>query len=245
MRYLIGIDDTDNLDTPGTGRLARSLAGVLAAQDSIEVEGITRHQLLVDPRLQYTSHNSSACLVVTSQPDRLDALLDTCRRFLATTSAPGSDAGLCVAEWSQVGEAVQQFGERAKRDILTQAEARTVAQREVLALEGLTGDHSGIIGALAAVGLRAAGNDGRFLWLAGLRELSGVYTADQLRRATPIELIQTIAGSDVPPADRIAVGDWVRPVLKQGRTVLLVEPEDQGESEWRVVAKDVVKQLSS
>jgi hypothetical protein len=149
-----------------------------------------------------------------------------------------------VAEGSQVSEAVWHFGDRAKRDILTMAEALALAHHERLVLEGLTGDHSGIIGALAAVGLRAAGNDGRFLWLTGLRELSGIDTADQLRRATPINLIQTIAGGDVPSTDRIVVGEWVRPLLKRGHAMLLVEEAQHDEYEWRVVAKDVIKQLS-
>jgi len=245
MRYLIGIDDTDNLETRGTGHHARDLANTLSARRLAEIEGITRHQLLVDPRIRYTSHNSSACLTVEAQPDRLEALIETCRQFLSTESAPGSDAGLCVAEWSRTSTAVQHFGQRAKRDILTMADALTLAQDELLVLEGLTGDHGGVIGALAAVGLRAAGNDGRFLWLTGLRELSGIYVADQLRRVTPIELIQTIEGADVPPADRIEMGEWVRPLLKHGCPLLLVE-EAQGhdEYEWRVIAKDVVKKLS-
>jgi hypothetical protein len=99
-------------------------------------------------------------------------------------------------------------------------------------------------GSLATVGLRAAGNDGRFLWLTGLRELSGIYTPDQLRRATPIDLIQTIAGVDAPSTDRNVVGEWVRPLLKRGHAVLLVEEAQHDEYEWRVIAKDVVKQLS-
>jgi hypothetical protein len=245
MRYLIGIDDTDDLDSDGTGHLARDLANTLSARDLAEIEGITRHQLLVDPRIRYTSHNSSACLTVVAQPDRLAALIEACCEFLLTHSALGSDAGLCVAEWSQVSPAVQHYGERAKRELVTIAEAMALAPNELLVLKGLTGDHAGIIGALAAVGLRAAGNDGRFLWLTGLRELSGVYAADQLRRATPIELIQTIDGVDVPPTDRIEMGEWVRPLLKQGHAVLLVEEAQNDEHEWRVISKDVIKQLSN
>lgn len=245
MRYFIGIDDTDNLDSHGTGHLARDLASTLGARDLAEIEGITRHQLLVDPRIRYTSHNSSACLSVVAQPDRLDALIDTCRQFLSTESARGSDAGLCMAEWSHVSPAVQHYGERAKRELVTMAEAIALAQNELLVLEGLTGDHGGIIGALAAVGLRASGNDGRFLWLTGLRELSGICSAAQLRRTTPIELIQTIDGVDVPPTERIEMGEWVRPLLKQGHALLLVEEAQHDEYEWRVIAKDVVKQLSN
>jgi hypothetical protein len=56
----IGLDDTDNKTSRGTGRLARAIAESLA--ERYAVRGITRHQLLVDPRVPYTSHNSSATL---------------------------------------------------------------------------------------------------------------------------------------------------------------------------------------
>ncbi len=245
MHYLIGIDDTDNSETHGTGRLARNLANTLNANGLAEIEGITRHQLLIDPRIRYTSHNSSACLAVVAQPDQLGVLIEACREFLTRESAPGSDAGLCVAEWPHVGEAIQRFGQRAKLEVVTMAEAAALVANEHAVLEGLTGDHGGVIGALAAVGLRAEGNDGRFLWLKGLRELSGVYAADQLRRAASIELIQTVGGVEVSPSDRIDVGEWVRPLLKNGQVLLLVEEDtDHVHCEWRVLAKDVVKQLS-
>jgi hypothetical protein len=245
MHYLIGIDDTDNLDSQGTGHLARDLASTLSARDWAEIEGITRHQLLVDPQIRYTSHNSSACLTVVAQPDRRAALIEACREFLSAHSAPGSDAGLCVAGWKQVLETIQLFGQRAKQEVLTMTEALTLAQQADITLEGLTGDHSGVIGALAAIGLRTAGNDGRFLWLKGLREVSGIYTADQLRGAIPIDQIQTVGGEDVPSAGRIDVGEWVRPLLRHGHSLLLVEEAQHDEYEWRVISKDVIKQLSN
>lgn len=245
MRYLIGLDDTDNLDSRGTGHLARQLARTLSDLNLAEIEGITRHQLLVDPRIRYTSHNSSACLTVIAQPDRLPALIEACRDYLSTHSAPGSDAGLCVAAWDQVTPVIQHFGQRAKQDVLTLTDALALAQQTGIVLEGLTGDHGGVIGSLAAIGLRVAGNDGRFLWLKGLREVSGIYTIDQLRTAIPIEQIQTIEGADVPATDRIDVGEWIRPVLKHGHSLLLVEEAQRGNCEWRVIGKDAVKQLSN
>ncbi len=246
MQYLIGVDDTDNAESQGTGHLSRDLAHRLSTKGLVEIEGITRHQLLVDPRIRYTSHNSSACITVNSSPDRLERLIEDCRDFLSRESAPGADAGLCVAAWPQAGESVQRFGQRAKHEVLRPDEATGVAADAGLVLEGLTGDHGGIIGALAAVGLRASNSDGRFLWLKGLRELSGIYTADQLRRLTAIESIQTRAGLNVPLSDRIDVGEWIRPLLKNGQILLLVEEvKDHGEYEWRVIAKDVVKQLSN
>ncbi len=243
-QILIGIDDTDNAETHGTGRRARQLGEILAAGGLAEVDGITRHQLLIDPRIPYTSHNSSACLSVRAPTDRLPDLITAARSFLLRESAPGSDAGLCVADQSQVTAAHQDFGLRAKREVLTIDQARDFARRAGLILEGLTGTGGGIIGALAAVGLRAGGDDGRFLWLKGIREISGVYTVEQLQRTIPIDAVQTIEGAGIPPTDQVELGPWIRPLLKAGRVVLLVEPETESHL-WRVVDKERVKQLSS
>jgi hypothetical protein len=74
-QILIGIDDTDNEETHGTGRRARQLGDRLAADGLAEIDGVTRHQLLVDPRIPYTSHNSSACLLARTTTDRLPDLI--------------------------------------------------------------------------------------------------------------------------------------------------------------------------
>ena len=72
------------------------------------------------------------------------------------------------------------FARRAKLEVLSIREAQQTAADAGVQLLGLTGTGVGIIGALAGIGLRRAGEDGRFLWLPGLRELSGVYPVTQL-----------------------------------------------------------------
>lgn len=245
MRVLIGIDDTDNLDGPGTGHRVRQLAAELQAAGIAQPEGITRHQLLVSPEIPYTSHNSSACLTVLVDPDRLEHIARFCADFLTRESAPGSDAGLCVASWESASPEMLAFGAQAKVEVLTQAQARRVAALAGLLLEGYTGTGGGVIGALAAVGLRAAGDDGRFLWLPGLRELHGVYTVAQLSQQAHIGEVQNLAGVPVLSAQRVAVGEWVRPVLRNGKAVLLVEEIKHDNYEWGVIAKEHIKQLSA
>ena len=39
------------------------------------------------------------------------------------------------------------------------------------------------------------------------------------------------------------MGEWVRPLLKRGHAVLLVEEAQHDEHAWRGIEKDVVKQL--
>lgn len=244
MDFLIGIDDTDNLESRGTGFRARALGAGLEANGLARLQGITRHQLLVHPEIRYTSHNSSACLLVGAEA-AASALGEFCREFLRRESAPGSDAGLCIAARDGVDEAVRAFGARAKREVLTQAGALTLAARAGFLLEGLTGDGGGVIGALAAVGLRAAGDDGRLLWLPGLRELVGALTAGELCRRTGIDAVCPLDGGALGGDEVVELGDWVRPVLRAGQITLYVERAVGGAGRWRVASRDAIKARSS
>ena len=58
----IGLDDTDTLESRGTGHLARQIAAALAADYA--VLGVVRHQLLRDPRVPCTKNNSSAAILL-------------------------------------------------------------------------------------------------------------------------------------------------------------------------------------
>jgi len=243
MRLLISLDDTDNLDSRGTGYRSRCLGELLQRTDLALVTGITRHQLKVDSRIPYTSHNSSACLTVQINPADYDRVVDYCRNFLQQESAPGSDAGLGVAPWAAVGTAIQTFGYQAKKQILNQATALNLARSADIILEGLTGDGGGVIGALAAIGLRVSGQDGRFIWLRSLRELGGVYTAHWLVQSSGIDKIMSIGNTSVPVEAKIEVGSWCRPILHQGQAVLLVEEVNGNENyTWRTAPKEMVKQ---
>lgn len=242
-RYLIGIDDTDNLTSRGTGFRGRRLSSLLAGAGLARPEGITRHQLLVDPRIPYTSHNSSLCLAVETESERLAAVTGFCREYLLAESAPGADAGLCIAPFAAFTAELQDFGFRAKREVVTKAAAEKLAEAGGIHLEGLTGDKGGVIGALAGCGLRASARDGRFVWLTGVRRMCGVFDADTILRTTGIEEIRSLAGERVVGRERIETSPWPRPVMLGGRAVLLVEraSEADGGHEWNLAPKDVVK----
>lgn len=242
-RYFVAIDDTDNLDSRGTGARARQLCRELLDEGLVHaVDGITRHQLLVSPEIPYTSHNSSACLSL-DLAGAVEDLIEHCRAFLLRESADGSDAGLCVAPAEVIDAEIRRFGQRAKTEVLTQAEARVLAADRGLHLEGLTGTQGGVIGALAAAGLRAAGEDGRFLWVRGLREITGTrQRAGDLLAATGVDTLRRYGGQDIDDMDaEIDLGVWARPVLLGGRAVLLVEEAKDEVSDWRVVPKAVIK----
>jgi hypothetical protein len=240
MKYLIGIDDTDNLETRGTGHRVRQLADWLAENKLAIPLGITRHQLLVDPQIPYTSHNSAACLSV--ETENPNDVWGASREFLLCESAPGSDAGLTLAAWESINECVLSFARRAKIAVLTMLEAEQSASQSQIRCEGLTGTHGGIIGALSAIGLHRTGNDGRYLWLPGLRELNGKYTVSEICAKGHVVRVCTLSNVNLHTKTVVDVGEWIRPVLRDGKATLYVEEINH---EWHIISKEYIKKLSN
>lgn len=233
MHMLLGLDDTDVLGhKPGTGRLARDLGAHLEHAGMTALVGVVRQQLLVDPRIPYTSHNSPACLILNCESDGNGVaarVFDEAARYVQSRAAQGSDPGLCLVRRDAVGPAIVEWGWRAGSEVLDKPAAVALALREGLRLEELGGTGDGIIGALAAVGLTAEGNAGRFLEFAGgLRDLGERLPAGALRDKG-IALLSVSRNGDPVPADvEILTYDRVRPRLIGGRPVLLLERTEEG-----------------
>ncbi|MEZ5197726.1 MAG: hypothetical protein R2764_15475 [Bacteroidales bacterium] len=246
MRLLIGIDDTDNKESRGTGFKARQLAKQIEEAGFGTVKGITRHQLYVHDDIAYTSQNSSACLDVDS--DKFDEIKLFCAEYLKNEAAEGSDAGLCIAEWDTVSVEIRKWGERAKKEVLNLNDAIEIAKKNTVYLEGFTGTLIGQIGALAAVGLRKEGNDGRFIWLRGVRELrdfdAGVYTVKELKQDAGIDKVQTKDGIEVPENERVNCNGWTRPILLKNSAVLLVENSNFADYGWKTSSKEYIRTIS-
>ena len=130
----------------------------------------------------------------------------------------GSDPGLCVAQ--HVPVEVVAFGQRAQREVLTRQEATVLAAGHWIALMGLGGDEGGVIGALAAVGLAATGQDGRYVLEGRSRELRGLQPIDVLM-APGITAVQTLEGCAVTAG--LVQSDKLRPARRSGRCILVVE----------------------
>jgi len=243
--FLIGIDDTDNKESRGTGFRARQLGKLIDEQQLGSVRSIVRHQLFFDPRIPYTSHNSSASLEV--EKAEFIQLIQFCKEFMLRECAPGSDGGLCIQQFDKISTEVECWGARAKKEVLTQSEAKALAQNEGIYMEGLTGNHDGIIGALAAIGLRKRGSDGRCIWLNGIeiRDLEGIYSIEELKRLCPVDSIRDSQGNEAKNTDRIFTGDWVRPAVVENKIVIIVEKSSNDQNyEWSVAGKSFIKSFT-
>lgn len=233
MQILLGVDDTDVLGhRPGTGRLARELAVALEAEGLARMVAVVRQQLLVDPRIPYTSHNSPACLVL-EVPDSTNGkarqLFDAACRYVAERAADGSDPGVCVAAFEQVDADIVDFGCQASTTVVTKSAALELAARRNLLLAELGGTGGGVIGALAGVGLTADGNAGRYLELAaGIRDIDMRVAARELQRRGVTLISAARDGHMIPPDTLIQTDGKIRPRRINGWPVLLVEPSADG-----------------
>lgn len=227
----VGIDDTDIIGSPGTNQLARAIVRRLghAAKGAI----VCRHQLFFDSRIPYTSQNGSASIQLPHgaglpRTELIACVRDEIRAFFVE----GSDPGLAVA--TMASAEMTAFAGRAKTDIVSQTDARLVAEHSGCHLEGIGGTHQGIIGALAAVALAAGGDDGRVVhvdewpWPDGF---SGVQSVAAIRERG-VGDIRVMTG-EAFAGDAIDVGKHLRPNWRDGRIVLFVEPPAAPGLPWR------------
>ncbi len=227
MRFYIGFDDTDILGANvGTGKLVRRFEQVLPSD--CRVWGVVRQQLLVDPAIPYTSHNSSACVVIdcSNETDE-ELLLKLAVRHLEKGAIPGSDPGLCLIRADHPAlSALQAFGLECTRRIVTQKEAFDAVGSGHLSGHGGTND--GLIGAAAAVGLTASGWHGRFIEFSGLRDFPDSIKVLDLWK-TGIGVVSMDRDACVPgPEDSVQTKSWLRPRLWGHEAVLPVVPAGPG-----------------
>lgn len=223
MNLFIAIDDTDNLESIGTGRLARMLAKELHKQGLVTYTTVTRHQLLVHPDVPYTSHNSCACIEAVTMNGDLKKVARAARSFLLDHFHQGANPGLCLVRKEAVPEELTPFGLRAQQEVIALEEGLSLADR-VDAYTWRAGETGqGCIGALAGIGLRSSGMDGRFLSLEGIRKVSGVVTVAEMLKETAICAVEAEDGSCLSGEELVDTLDWVRPTLRNGQPVLVVK----------------------
>jgi len=245
MELIIGIDDTDNLESRGTGFRARELGQFITAEKLGRLRYVTRHQLYFHPDIPFTSHNSSASLVIDQVSDR-EAVRSYCAEYLLKYAADGSDAGLCVYSPDQDSpiEAISKFARSAKSTIVTEAEAYALAEKHGLFLQGYTGLKTGIIGALSAVGLRTEGGDGRVLWSENLRDTSGIFSAKELKEYIDIDSIIDMNHQPINDADLLLKGEWCRPIMLNKKVTLIVEEVQHEHYKWQIAPKEYIKSIT-
>ncbi|WP_312472158.1 hypothetical protein [Neobacillus sp.] len=247
MKIFLCIDDTDNIDSKGTGAIAGEIVTLIESSGWGTCQNISRHQLLVHPDVPYTSHNSSMCFIVDFNGDYLEATIEAAIKVLETESAEGSDPGLCVFVPERLTQHQHQeivhFGLRAKREVLTKEEAYQLAEALSIHLSEHGGTGQGVIGALAGVGLRLTGNDGRFKGKHKMNTSKKTVTVKEILEETTIDIVRTSAGLILDDEEQVAIGDKLKSVLLDHKKALLVESvKVDGNMMWQPCSGSSLKQ---
>lgn len=243
MRILLCIDDTDNIDSRGTGEIAGIIAKTIKDKAWGKCSGITRHQLLIHPDIPYTSHNSSMCFEADVKEVFLENIIDYSSDFLKNESAEGSDPGLCIAAIDRISapDLLIDFGRKAKKEVIKKGEAYNLADELGIHLSEHGGTGQGVIGALAGIGLRLTGNDGRFKGRIMLQSESGIESVGYILSNTNIERIKIINGSDLEADNLVIVDRPLKAVFLDGKSTLLVNLKNEtGNSLWEPCKKQVI-----
>jgi tRNA(Ile2) C34 agmatinyltransferase TiaS len=227
MRIYIGFDDTDNLEADrGTGKVARWFENELP--QGCKMEGALRQQLLIHEKIPYTSHNSSACVII-EVPDSsfTEVLIERAIAHVRRLSLTGSDPGVCMACSGNGGlKRLIEFGRECTARIVSQKDAMKAASG--FHLSGHGGTNDGIIGAAAAVGLSLSGWSGRFIEYGRLRDFPDPIQVSELEHSN-ILVTSIDRDAKIPaPGDLVFTKGWLRPRLWGGRAVLPVTPISEG-----------------
>ena len=225
---LVGIDDTDTIDTPGTNQLARRIVEALAAD--FRCHAIVRHQLFFDPRIPYTSKNGSASIWLEPRVEYSPpVLLSQLRHLMQEYFVVGSDPGLCLA--THVPAEVSAYALRCQREVMTQDEAHATAAAAGIHLAGLGGTEGGVIGALAAVGLAVTRNDGRLVqWGEWPDDLTGQQSITTLAKREVL-VRERATGREIATG-MVDVGKHLRPNFVRGQVVLWAEAVANENDHW-------------
>ncbi len=223
----LAIDDTDNQNSCGTGKLARTIAEVIAGE--FLVYGVTRHQLFVHEDIPSTSYNFCAVIHICEENPRIAGyVFNLAQSLILDDFRGGSNPGVAVALTEQISPSLVAYGRDAQHMILHQERARTLARNLNIPLKGLGGTEDGVIGAMAGLGLAGTRNDGRFLQLGTIRNITGPCEVEDLI-AAGIDGVWNIAGTQITegtvqnPEEKPP-----KPCQINGRAILFVE-EREGE----------------
>lgn len=248
IHLLISIDDTDNLDSPGSGTAAENMARALQAKGLAECSDITRHQLFVHEDIPYTSGNSAMCFSALSHRDALEEIIRFGQDFLRHESAAGSDPGLCVVQndCRLDKNALISFGRNAKQTIVDKQTAYNLARGLGVHLSEHGGTGGGIIGALAAIGLRLHGSDGRFRGWHHLGNAGEITTPAELCSHPFIDAVVADSGEQLQNDTPIIFAeDMVKTVLLNGLQAVPVTwiSGNGNQPAWKTLNKKAIKQF--
>lgn len=230
MKLYICVDDTDDLTkSTSTGTIADMIAQRAKDMGGRLEQGITRHQLLLHEDIDYTSHNSSMCMVIDIDGVEVSEIKKAAEEVLLANKAESSDPGLCFCRLDRLNQPDRliSYGKRAQKEIISKEEAYALAE-EIggIVLEEYGGTGIGVIGALAGVGLRLSGCDGTFRGGKGSGYAGQSYPVSQWKTMMGIQQVVDFYGKELGNEEQVAVEKNLKLAMLDHKKTLIADLRD-------------------
>ncbi|MEG0157388.1 MAG: hypothetical protein RR661_07040, partial [Anaerovoracaceae bacterium] len=121
MKLFICVDDTDDLTKEtSTGKISDLIAARIVAMGGKMEQGVTRHQLLLHEDIDYTSHNSSMCVLLDIGDLSVEEVKQAAEEVLRANMSAVSDPGLCFCRPDELRkpDKLIAFGRRAQQEVI-------------------------------------------------------------------------------------------------------------------------------
>jgi hypothetical protein len=245
LRFLIGVDNTDSVDSIGTGDMLVNLCAALRENGLGRGGVITRHQLYMKEEIPYTSNNVSICCDIDT--DDPEGVAEFCRSYIVDNRAAGASPGLCIIDLGRLTHRKRliRFGYAAKKLVLTKRDAVDVAQLHgrAVRLSEHGGNGAGVIGALAGCGLRLSGNDGKVKGILHPTAKDQILTVGELCQAFSLSCAMDADHNTVDSSDTVIFDCPTKAVLWNHKPALYLAKNEEGRADWSVYSLQELDKL--
>jgi len=234
----ICIDDTDEIGyEKSTGEISEEIREYVI-DNYYDASFVTRHQLFLHEDIPYTSHNSSMCFTTYLTDDEKDKLISFVEEYILKVCAPSSAPGIAICFEKDIldKKGLIEYALKAKKEVLTIREAFSEAKSRNIFLKALKENRAGVVGALAGVGLRLYGSDGRVK--GKLKVEKDQLSVAEILKETLVEKVQLEDGTILEKQEIVKVNNYMKPVYLNWSYVLLVEKREQS---YVVLEKEKLK----
>lgn len=236
MKIFVAIDDSRQLDGGKAGETA-SLLGKFIEENGWGRSSIpSRHRLYPHPDTACKKHNTARSFLADIGEQYLADFIDYACRLVRSTGTPDSNAGLAVAipELMENPDELIEYAYRVKEGLVSKDEALKFKNKPGLYLFELNGSGRGIIGALAAAGLRITGNDGQFR--GKLQIGTGedyIASVKEIIDKSYVEQVKNMDFENISDSEYVRMGEKVKIVLLDNKYTLMVFPTEIEYPKWQ------------
>ena len=236
MKIYVALDDSRQLDGGKAGETASLMAKFIEEKNWGQSAIPSRHRLYPHPETGCKKHNTARSFAADIHEQYLAAFIDYACKLVKETGTPDSNAGLVAAipELMANPDELIDYAYRVKEELVTKEEALGFANKPGLYVFEVNGSGQGIIGALAAAGLRITGNDGQFR--GKLQVGTGedyIASVKEIVDKTYVEQVKNMDFEDIGDAEYVRMGEKVKVVLLDNKYTLMVFPTELEHPKWQ------------